>query len=285
MSSSGGSKGYGTIYVVGTDGSGFSVLHGFSNSPDGGTPEGGMVDSENGKVIGMAASGGTRGYGVAFSMGTDGSGFTNIYNFTGGDDGATPVGAPAMAGENVIGMTSSGGSKGYGVVFNMETDGSNFSVLHTFTNSPDGGTPTGAMVASDNGKVIGMAASGGTRGYGILLSMGIDGSGATNLYNFSGGTDGGIPVGTPINDASGNVIGMTSSGGLGYGVVFSYTPTNSLRLTQVVSSNALILQWLPPAMLQQSANLLNWGDLSNATSPYQPPLSGAQQFFRLRQPQ
>lgn len=47
------------------------------------------------------------------------------------------------------------------------------------------------------------------------------------IYTFSGGTDGGDPLFTPIFDGAGNLYGTTSTGGsLGCGVVYKLSPTS-----------------------------------------------------------
>jgi hypothetical protein len=49
------------------------------------------------------------------------------------------------------------------------------------------------------------------------------------------------------------------------------------------SNQNLALQWFGTSALQQSFNLLNWSNLSGATSPYTAPISGTNRFFRLLQ--
>src|SRR5215469_14279078 len=46
----------------------------------------------------------------------------------------------------------------------------------------------------------------------------------TVLYNFSGGSDGGVPNSNLVFDPSGNLYGTTQYGGLGYGTLFELSP-------------------------------------------------------------
>ena len=47
----------------------------------------------------------------------------------------------------------------------------------------------------------------------------------TDLYDFTGGSDGGYPVGDVTLDANGNLFGTASAGGSNdYGVVWEITP-------------------------------------------------------------
>ena len=77
-------------------------VYSFSASPastnsDGANPYAGLVLSGS-TVYGVAQYGGTNGDGVVFAVNLDGSGFTNLYNFTGGNDGAHPQGGLILAG-------------------------------------------------------------------------------------------------------------------------------------------------------------------------------------------
>jgi uncharacterized repeat protein (TIGR03803 family) len=49
----------------------------------------------------------------------------------------------------------------------------------------------------------------------------------TVLYNFSGGSDGGVPSSNLVFDRSGNLYGATQYGGLGYGTVFELSPNGN----------------------------------------------------------
>jgi uncharacterized repeat protein (TIGR03803 family) len=60
---------------------------------------------------------------------------------------------------NLYGTTSSGGSGGYGTVFEITPSGT-FTVLHSFTNGTDGGTPTGNLVNDASGSIYGGTQSG-----------------------------------------------------------------------------------------------------------------------------
>src|SRR5205814_2225203 len=76
----GGTSGYGTVFKLNPDGSGFTVLQNFDYSTTGAYPWAGPVQGTDGALYGTAYYGGTSGYGTAFKLNTDGSGFTVLQN-------------------------------------------------------------------------------------------------------------------------------------------------------------------------------------------------------------
>jgi uncharacterized repeat protein (TIGR03803 family) len=67
----------------------------------------------------MANLGGSRGMGTLFAVNTDGTGFTNLYNFNGSRDGANPYGGLILSGNTLYGTAYGGGSSGNGTVFSL----------------------------------------------------------------------------------------------------------------------------------------------------------------------
>jgi uncharacterized repeat protein (TIGR03803 family) len=162
----GGGSGFsGTIFSVNADGFGYSNLHSFTFSSvttnsDGKSPDAALALTNN-MLFGTTSSGGLTGNGTVFRVNTDGSGFTNLYNFTApstsfpatNSDGRSPRGKLVLSGNTLFGTARFGGLGSAGTVFKINTDGSGFSVLHSFgklsfsTNS-DGGAPWSGLVLS-----------------------------------------------------------------------------------------------------------------------------------------
>jgi uncharacterized repeat protein (TIGR03803 family) len=102
-----------------------TVLHSFSvNESEGGKPEAGLIQGNDGYLYGTAAEGGPAhtdtvpGNGTIFKIDLAGN-FTPIRYF-GGQDGATPIAGLSRADDgNLYGTTSRGGSWGLGVVFRL----------------------------------------------------------------------------------------------------------------------------------------------------------------------
>jgi uncharacterized repeat protein (TIGR03803 family) len=151
---------------------------------------------------------------------------TVLHNFTGGADGWFPAeGELALdAAGNIYGAASGGGSGRFGVVFKLDGTGTE-TVLHNFTGGLDGEGPHGSVVLDAAGNLYGTTQLGGDLscyafGCGVVFKLDRAGS-ETVLYSFHGGADGAGPVGNLLLDKSGNLYGVTASGGsAGKGTVF-----------------------------------------------------------------
>src|SRR5438552_18294486 len=77
--------------------------------------------------------------------------FTTLYSFNGSSDGANPEAGLTVAGDGKTryGTTANGGNGGWGTVFAINTDGTGFTNLHSFTRS-DGSYPMAGWVKSGN---------------------------------------------------------------------------------------------------------------------------------------
>jgi uncharacterized repeat protein (TIGR03803 family) len=312
----GGDSGYGTVFGVRTDGTSFTTLHTFtSTNSDGAYPEAGLILSDN-TLIGTTYAGGGSGNGTVFAINTDGTGFTNLHDFTAGStnsDGANPASRLILLGNTLYGTTLNGGSSGGGTVFALNTDGTGFTNLYNFralsTNSlglytnGDGAGPLAGLILSGN-TLYGTAASGGSSGVGTVFAVHTDGTGFTNLHNFmarSGplgtNSDGAYPeAGLILSDNT--LYGTASEGGSsGVGTVFSLSFQPQLSITPSLAN--IILTWpsnyagfdYSGYQLQSTTNLSSSVWTTNLPAPvivngqytFTNTVSGVQQFFRLVQ--
>jgi uncharacterized repeat protein (TIGR03803 family) len=118
------------------------VLHSFTGGADGGYPLAGLIRDSAGNLYGTTQSAGISGAGVVFKLDTTGA-ETVLYGFTGGADGAYPVaGLLRDSAGNLYGTASGGGASGQGVVFQVDTTGTE-TVLYNFHRRHGRGRPPG----------------------------------------------------------------------------------------------------------------------------------------------
>jgi uncharacterized repeat protein (TIGR03803 family) len=86
-----------------------------------------------------------------------------------------------------------------------------YTVLHTFTNEPDGTNPN-PLIQDAQGNLYGTTRAGGAFGYGSVFKMDPSGK-ETVLHSIQGGTDGAIPLAALIRDSEGNLYGNTQGDG------------------------------------------------------------------------
>src|ERR1700685_1553651 len=108
-------------------------------------------------------------------------------------------------------------------VFAASNDKGSVTVLHAFTGA-DGAFPVASLTADAAGDFYGTTQIGGTYGSGTVFRLSPVSSGGWRysvLYEFTGGNDGGQPLGSLVFDAEGNGYGTAAAGGTaGVGVVF-----------------------------------------------------------------
>src|ERR1043166_4012391 len=256
----GGSWGDGAIFAVNIDGTGFTNLYSFTanigpgytdyTNSDGAYPIAGLVLSGR-TLYGTTRAGGTHKAGTVFAIDTDGTGFTNLYRFTAGgydpsngltnSDGAYPDAGFILSGNTLYGTAEQGGSSGAGTVFAINTDGTGFTNLHTFTalsigppyprTNNGGGAPVAGLILFGN-TLYGTTYTGGSSGNGTVFVLHTNGTGFTTLHNFTAllsntNSDGANPNAGLV--VSGNTLYGTgvSGGSSGRGTVFAINTDGS----------------------------------------------------------
>ncbi|MGD0989732.1 MAG: choice-of-anchor tandem repeat GloVer-containing protein [Candidatus Sulfotelmatobacter sp.] len=233
--SAGGAYSAGTVFEVSASGQ-HTVLYSFGSIANDGTdPVAGVTLDTQGNLYGTAAAGGLYSYGTVFELSPSGSNWTEniLHNFELQDDGGTPyAGLIFDHSGNLYGAATqggAGGSDGGGTVFELTPSGGSwtFSVIYSLTGWGISGTfrdllfdaSTGVIYATthcdgdyDAGTVYELKPSAGTWSY-------------TELYTFTGGTDGYYVFSNLVMDKGGNLYGTTNTGGAnGYGEIFKVKP-------------------------------------------------------------
>ena len=185
----GGSSGDGTVFSVNKDGTDFAVLHSFDDEMGG--PQSGLTLC-GAKLYGTTYGGGANGWGTVFSINLDGSDYQVVYSFSyTTTNGAGPVSGLTLMGSTLYGMTQYGGSDNCGTVFSVGVDGTDFSLLHSFSESSNNGLhPHRNSLVVHGSTVYGMTPWGGSYEKGTLFSVDVDGSDFQLMHSFGGSGDG-----------------------------------------------------------------------------------------------
>jgi uncharacterized repeat protein (TIGR03803 family) len=239
-----GSYGLGAIFQVMPNGGGWTefTLHQFTGGWDGaGNPGSQLSIDTAGHVYGSTASGGTYGHGVVFTLVGPDPGEIVLHAFTGGADGATPLGPLTFDASGNIYGTAAAGGLGYGLIFKLTPNqfkaGWTETVLYAFTYQ-DRIQPSGGVIFDAIGNLYGTTAYGGDRNLGAvykLTSHADDSWSSSLLYSFTGPPDGQEAYTPLIFDHAGNLYGTTNGGGPQLdGTVFELTPSAGGTWTETI---------------------------------------------------
>jgi uncharacterized repeat protein (TIGR03803 family) len=233
--SNGGTAWNGTIYAINPDGSGFQIVHSFTETPDDGYWVGGPLIGVSGELFGMTSGGGVYGHGTIFKLNSDGSAYQILHSFEGADgDGSYPVGSLLYSAGCLYGMTNMGGPADKGTIFKINPDGSGYQVLRALAGGPgDGEWPDGTLMETA-GIFYGVTNGGGPDEGGSLFQINPDGGGFAIIRYFSWSTNDGFGAADSLLFINNYLVGTTRYGGVGGGAIFSFRirPLIAGRVTQ-----------------------------------------------------
>jgi hypothetical protein len=156
---SGGLYHNGFIFSIDTTGNGFTTLMDFTPAmlnPENMVKEGNMI-------FGVGNVAGGKGY--VFSMHTDGSGFKHLHDFSYSYEALSLM---FISGNTLGGFTGKGGLNDLGTIFTLDTSGTIYRDLVSF--SPSGGDHSGPLILLGD-TLYASAALDGDWGYGTVYSM------------------------------------------------------------------------------------------------------------------
>ena len=236
--SAGGSNNSGTVYKLAPSGGSWieTVLHNFTGGSDGSYPDAGLIFDNAGNLYGTTYSGGSGAFGTVFQLTPSGPGWTEniLHNFQSeGEGGCCPsAGLILDSSGNLYGAASAGGSRVGGTVFELTPSSGNWTFTVLYSLQGNGTGPVRDLVMDKSGNLYGAAYTDGAHLSGSVFKL-TPSHGSwtyTDLHDFTGGSDGGIPQSNLVFDASGNLYGTTVYGGSpscgaggGCGVVFEIT--------------------------------------------------------------
>jgi uncharacterized repeat protein (TIGR03803 family) len=215
------------------------IIHTFTTSE--GSPNGDLTWDDSGNLYGTTSLDSTGFNGEVFELTPQSNSSwkeTILFTFPAPDGAGIPCAGVTFDGSgNLYGPTyfGIGGESTYGAIYELSPQSSGpwkFTLIHNFTAS-DGGSPYSRLVFDSNGNLYGTGLyTDNNPLFGEVFEL-IPGSDGTwtekTIHTFASGRDGANPVGAPVIDASGNLYGATTSGGIGCnaslcGVVYKLSP-------------------------------------------------------------
>jgi uncharacterized repeat protein (TIGR03803 family) len=186
------------------------------------------------ELIGLSSNGGQEGKGTAFSIMTNGTGFSIIKGFA--DWGAGPLGHLVRGADgNMYGTSYQGGTYGHGTIFKVTSAGV-VTVLKHLNLSVDGGYPKGSLLLASDGNFYGTVSGGSPNNGGAIFRITPAGV-YTIVRSLSINTDGGRPAGSLIQATDGNLYGLNYAGGASsYGTIFRLSLTGVYTVLKVFNN-------------------------------------------------
>ena len=177
--------------------------------------------------------------------------YTDLHDFVAAVDGSGPY-APGMLAQgrdgNIYGTNQTGGTYGYGTVFQITPSGT-LTALYSFTGGSDGAYPKSGLTLGGDGNFYGAAESGGQTGWGVIFRITPSGT-FTALHNFAG-SEGCFPTAPPVLSKNPNTMyGVTTCG-------TAYTITTSGTFTLL--STLLSFDPMAPLLLATDGNFYGTG--------------------------
>lgn len=144
-----------------------------------------IVKSQIPELWGTTYSGSTgTNSGKLYKINSDGTGYTVKHVFD-CSTGCAPIGGLIQGNDGrIYGITASGGSYTWGVLYCFDPITNIYTDLHDFNPFPDGAYPQGGITQASNGKLYGTTAAGGANGKGIIFCYDPVTANYSILHNF-----------------------------------------------------------------------------------------------------
>lgn len=226
-----------------------TVLHSFSGGADGSIPgTGNIIFDATGNIYGTTAAGGAFGAGTVYQLTRSGQSWTEsvLYNFTGQEDGGSPIGGVMFDHSgNLVGTTAYGGTANFGTIFRLTRAGNSWTetILHSFQDlefgqTVDGAYPQAGLTIDAAGNLFGTTAYGpGSDNLGtIFVYAARTGFATLTEFPYQFGVQAPGPVAAMTFDSAGNLWGTQYCAASTSGAVFQETlqapfyPANILHL-------------------------------------------------------
>jgi uncharacterized repeat protein (TIGR03803 family) len=237
----GGANNLGVLFAYDPSNSSFTKLFDFGGT-SGSNPRSEPIPASNGKLYGAIPGGSFSGLIYEYDPST--STMTKKADFKGTTNGSLPYGRMLLASNGkMYGLTNAGGANGKGVLYEFDPSTGTLTKYIDFDGTTNGGSPTGALMQSSNGKLYGATENGnGTiSSQGSLFEYDPTAHTLTSLFNFNG-TTGAYPWGSLVEVC---IKPAPTSGITGNSTV--YVGSAPVNYTAGAIANASSYSWTVPA--------------------------------------
>jgi uncharacterized repeat protein (TIGR03803 family) len=237
-----------------------NTLASFNNS-NGSHPIGALIRDSSGNLFGITSAGGQFGDGTVFELPAGSHVIRTLASFSIIDlNGFDPTALTRDSLGNFFGTTRSGGTFGFGTVFELPAGSHTIEALASFDGSGSDGVNPSGLIRDSKGNLFGTAVSGGTSGHGTVFELPFGSQTIKALASFNG-SNGASPLAGLIRDGNGNLFGTAEVGGsFGQGAVFKL-PAASHSIIALTSFNGTNGARPRGALIEDSA-----GDFFGTTS-------------------
>ena len=213
---------YGSVWELIHSGGAWTinVLHGFNGS-DGEGPMGGVTFDGAGNLYGTNSLGGEFEFGNIFELSPIPGGWSESTLYSFNSEVLNEAGLIADSAGNFYGATYS-----FGYVYELTPSGGgwNYNLIYHLPNNEG---PVSDLTLDSPGNLYGSVPASGLHNYGYIFKL-TKSNGSwifTDLYDFTGGSDGCDPAGSVVLDVNGNIYGTASDCGTNnFGTVWELTP-------------------------------------------------------------
>lgn len=236
--SQGGANNNGTLYEYNPSSNTLTKRRDFTTA-DGRFPLATLVEANNGRLYGLAGSGGANSQGTLFEFNLSTNTFTKKIDFN-GTNGETPYpGFVKVANGKLYGMTNGGGISSVGVIFEYDVTTNTLTKKLDFVydavtgKALNGMVPTSNFTLASNGLLYSTTSQGGATGEGVIFEYNSSTNAFTKKIDFNARPNGGFPLGGLVRASNGKFYGMTQIGGANdEGVLFEFDPTGNVFTKQ-----------------------------------------------------
>lgn len=258
----GGSYSAGTIYRIDPANRQFESIYDFDLLSTGGGPYDGLMEASDGYLYGVTTFGGSTNFGTIYRFNESSGVLTVIHDLLTISEGQEPRGIPLEHPDGMLyGVTRAGGANSVGCIYQFNLSTSVYTKKADFDALTSGSYPVGSLIKAANGKLYGLASSGGQHTYGTLFEY--DPNLATmQAMAFDGLNKGRIPIGTLIEYEDNMLYGMCHMGGFYDEGTLFVIDLNALESTKLMDFNPATTGYKPMGSLIKASNNKLYGTTS-----------------------